>query len=71
MAFGGDGLGGGSMAPSLELVPLLVEVEVDEGGLVAEEDIGGTVEGGSFGEFVDPLLDDLRMIRALGGMVMA
>ena len=59
------------MAPSLELVPLLVEVEVDEGGLVAEEDIGGTVEGGSFGEFVDPLLDDLRMIRALGGMVMA
>jgi hypothetical protein len=70
MAFGGDGLGGGNIAPSLEVVT--VPGRLDEDGLVADEDIvatGGTVEGGGLGDVVGP--DGLRMIRALGGIVMA
>jgi hypothetical protein len=70
MAFGGDGSGGGNMAPSLEVAT--APVELDEVGFVGEEDIvatGGAVEeGGGFG---DVGTDGLRMIRALGGIVMA
>jgi hypothetical protein len=58
------------MAPSLEVVTAPVELDVDD---LAADDIvatGGTVEGG-FGDVVDPLTDGLRMIRALGGIVMA
>jgi hypothetical protein len=73
MAFGGDGSGGGNMAPSLELA--IAPVELDEVGFVGEEDIvatGGAVEeGGGFGDVVAPGTDGLRMIRALGGIVMA
>jgi len=60
------------MTPSLEVVTVPVELDVD--GLAADDIVatGGTVEGG-FGDVVDPLpvTDGLRMIRALGGIVMA
>jgi hypothetical protein len=72
MAFRGDGSGGGNIAPSLELA--IVPVELDEGGTVVEEVIaaaGGAVEGGGFGDVVDPVTEGLRMIRALGGIFMA
>ena len=72
MAFGGDGSGGGNMAPSLELAT--VPVELDEVGFVGEEDIvctGGAAEGGGFGDVVVPGTVELRIIRALGGIVMA
>ena len=68
MAFGGDGSGGGNIAPSLELATAPVAVEVGEEDLVMEEDIVGTVEGGAFGEAVDAVVDGLRTMRALGGM---
>ena len=60
------------MAPSLELAT--APVELDEVGFVGEEDIvamGGAVEGGGFGDAVVPGTDGLRIIRALGGIVMA
>jgi hypothetical protein len=58
------------MAPSLE-VP--VPLEVEDGVLVAEEGMvwGGALEGADIGEFADLGAEVLRMIRALGGMVMA
>ena len=63
------------MAPSLELAVAPVALELDEVGFVGEEDIfatGGAVkEGGGFGDVVAPGTDGLRMIRALGGIVMA
>jgi hypothetical protein len=71
MAFNGGGSGGGNIAPSLELAN--VPVEFDEGGTVVEEDIavaGGPIEGGGFGDVVNPVTG-LRMIRALGGIFMA
>ena len=60
------------MVPSLELAT--VPVELDEVGFVGDEDIattGGAVEGGAFGDVVVPGTVGLRMIRALGGIVMA
>jgi hypothetical protein len=68
MAFGGDGSGGGNIAPSLEPVTAPVAFVVGEEDLVTEEDIVVTVEGTAFGEAVDPVVDGLRTIRALGGM---
>lgn len=68
-AFGGDGFGGGNMVPSLELVDMPVPV----GGWVAEEGTtgAGAPEVADFRVFEDPAVGGLRMIRALGGMVMA
>ena len=60
------------MAPSLELAA--APVELDEVGFVGEEDVvamGGAVGAGGFGDVVVPGTDGLRMIRALGGIVMA
>lgn len=60
------------MAPSLELAA--ATVGLDRVGFVGEEAIvatGGAVEGGGFGDIVVPGVDGLRMIRALGGIVMA
>jgi len=59
------------MVPSLELAT--VPVELDEVGFIGDEDIvttGGAV-GGGFGDVVVPGTVGLRMIRALGGIVMA
>ena len=69
MAFGGDGSGGGNIAPSLELATARVAIEVGDEDLVTEEDIvvGGGA-GGGFGEDVDAVVDGLRIIRALGGI---
>jgi hypothetical protein len=72
IAFGGDGSGGGNIAPSLELATVPVELGV--GGTVVEEDIAGAgraVEGGGFGDVVEAVTEGLRMIRALGGIFMA
>lgn len=69
MAFGGDGSGGGNIAPSLEPATARVAVEVGDEDLVTEEDIvAGGGAGGGFGEDVDAVVDGLRMIRALGGI---
>jgi len=59
------------MAPSLELAA--TTVGLDGVGFVGEDIVAteGAVEGGGFGDVVAPGTDGLRMIRALGGIVMA
>jgi hypothetical protein len=71
MAFRGDGSGGGNIAPSLELTA--VPVELDGGGTFVEDiaTAGEAVEGGGFGDVVDPATEGLRIIRGFGGIFMA
>jgi hypothetical protein len=61
------------MAASLKLGTVPVPFEDEDGILIAEEGIvwGGALDGAGFGEFIDPVADVLRIIRALGGMVRA
>lgn len=49
-------------------MPALLEVE---GRVLVAEERRGILEAAGFGEFAGPVADVLRMIRALGGMVMA
>lgn len=58
------------MVPSLDVVTVPVELDVDGLGVDDIAATGGTVEGG-FGDVVGPVTGGLRMIRALGGIFMA
>jgi hypothetical protein len=58
MAFGGDGSGGGNIAPSLEPATARVAVEVGDEDLVTEEDIlAGGGAGGGYWEDDDAVVE--------------